>query len=116
MTTPKAVYIVAHTRVIDGFFYASDKNKCFLSKKDALAYCKKENDKQLAKINADRKNVAITRDRDNRRLDAIFAKLDDEEIEVLRYDFDVDFYSDTEPEPVKHLDYELRAIEFKVES
>lgn len=116
MTTPEAVYIVAHTRVIDGFFYASDKNKCFLSKEDALAYCKKENDATLAKLNAKMKNDAITRDRDNRRLDAVFNKLDDEEIEVLRYDFGVDYYSNDEYQPVKRLDYELTAIEFKVES
>lgn len=111
----KAVYIVAHTRVIDGFFYASDKNKCFLSKKDALAYCKRENDRVLAKLNAKIKNDAITRDRDNRRLDAVFEKLDDEEIEILRYDFGVDYYADAEYQPVKRLDYELTVIEFKVE-
>ena len=116
MTTPKAVYIVAHTRVIDGFFYASDKNKCFLSKDDALPYCKRENNKALAHRNAEIKNAAITRDRDNRRLKAVFDKLTDEEKEVLMYDFGVDYYADAEYRPIKHLDYELTAIEFKVES
>jgi hypothetical protein len=112
--TVKAVYIVAQTRVLDGFWYASAKNKCFLSKKEALSYCKRENDTQLAKINAHLKDAAINADRDNRRLKVVLDKLTDEEKEVLLYDFGVD-YADTEYQPVKNLDYELSVIEFKVE-
>ncbi len=115
MTTPKSVYIVAQTRVIDGFWYASDKNKCFLSKNDALAYCKKDNDKRLAEMNAKLKSDAIARDRDNQKLKAVLEKLTDEEKEILMYDFGVDYYADTEYQPLKHLDYELSVIEFKVE-
>ena len=115
MTDIKAVYIVAQTRVMDGFWYANDQNKCFLSKDEALAYCKTKNEERLAKMNAKLKNDAITRERDNQRLRAVMDKLTKDEQEVLMYDFGVDYYTDTEFKPLERFGYELSVIEFKVE-